>query len=301
VQRFQCKGCKRTFSTQSFRVDRGLRRSHLDGRIFRDLISKVTQRQIARKLGCDRGMVAHRLELWGRHCQDFHELLMRARPEKKFWEGRFLLDELETFEHNRRLKPVTVPVLVHKPSHCILHAAVGTLPPRRPLSKANLVKLARIEALEGGKRCSQSREKVAECFEALNGVTASAAIVRVSTDEKHTYRGLLRKTFGERLEHDTTNSKLARTYSSPLFVVNHTLAMLRDGLSRLVRRNWGASKKREKLERHLWIYIAWRNYVRPITNKNRHESAGMVAGLAPGMLEVSELLGLRIPLSGHAQ
>jgi transposase-like protein len=293
VQRFQCKGCKRTFSTQTFRVDYKLRKPAIDHAVFLFLISKVTQRQTARDLKCDRRAIARRLERFGKHCRYFHAAALHARGQAQPWEGRFLLDELETYEHNRRLKPLTVPVLVHKPSHCILHAAVGTLPPRKPLSKANLKKLEAIEKIEG-KRRSESREKVAECFDVLQSLTPGTGIVTVNTDEKHTYRALLQQRFGDRLVHERTNSKEPRTYWNPLFVVNHTFAMLRDGLSRLVRRNWAASKEREKLEWHLWVYIAWRNYVRPITNQRLSESAAMVAGLAPRMLEVSELLQWRI-------
>jgi hypothetical protein len=161
-------------------------------------------------------------------------------------------------------------------------------------------KLAEIERVEG-KRRSESRAKVAECFDALVRVSSSLPIVRVSTDEKHSYGELLRKKFGSRLEHGRTNSKLPRTYWNPLFVVNHTLAMLRDGLSRLVRRTWAASKKREMLEHHLWIWTAYRNYIRPITNKNRLQSAGMVAGLVPRMLEIPELLHWRVFHFGSAQ
>jgi transposase-like protein len=300
VQRFQCKACKRTFSTQTFRVDYRLRRPALDPKVFTLLISKVTQRQIARDLKCDRRMVARRLEIFGKHCQAFHERLLFERGQARPWEGGFVFDELETYEHNRRLKPVTVPVLVHKTSHCILHTAVGTLPPRKPLSKANQRKLEKLELVEG-KRRSESRAKVAECFAVLQSVCPPAAVVTIDTDEKYSYAMLLEKTFGERLVHGRTNSKVQRALWNPLFVVNHTLAMLRDGLSRLVRRNWGASKKREKLERHLWIYIAWRNYVRPITNARPLETAGMVAGLAPRMLEISELLQWRIAQPGRAQ
>lgn len=300
VQRFQCKRCKRTFSTQTFRVDYRLRKPALDRAIFLLLISKVTQRQGARDLKCDRGTIARRLEIFGTHGKAFHEHALRSRGQTQPWQGRFLLDELETYEHNRRLKPLTVPVLVHKPSHCILHAAVGTLPPRKPLSKANQKKLEAMEK-EEGKRRSESRVKVAECFEVLQGIVPTTGTVHVSTDEKHTYRALLEDAFGDRLVHERTNSKEPRSYWNPLFVVNHTFAMLRDGLSRLVRRNWGASKQREKLEWHLWAYIAWRNYVRPITNQRRFESAAMVAGLAPRMLEVSELLQWRIFHSRAAQ
>jgi len=225
---------------------------------------------------------------------------MHERGKSRAWDGRFLLDELETYEHNRRLKPVTVPVLVHKPSHCILHASVGTLPARKPLSPANQKKLEKLEQVEG-KRCSESREKVAECFDVLQGVCPTSGPVRVGTDQKRTYRTLLKQRFGDRLEHETTHSSMPRTIWNPLFVVNHTFAMLRDGLSRLVRRTWAGSKEREKLEWHLWLYIGWRNYVRPITNERRLESAGMVAGLAPRMLDVSELLGWAVVRPQGAQ
>ena len=44
VQRFQCKACGRTFSTQTFRVDYRLRSPTLDRAVVLLLISKVTQR-----------------------------------------------------------------------------------------------------------------------------------------------------------------------------------------------------------------------------------------------------------------
>ncbi len=160
VQRYQCKRCKRTFSTQTFRVDRGLRRPSLDRLIFLGLVSKVSQRQLTRKYHCGRGSVARRLERYGKHCRAFHQVALRQRGHSLPWEGQFQLDELETFETDRRLKPVTVPLLVHLPSRCVLHAAVGTLPPRKPLPPRKQKQLERIEAEEQKKRCSQSREKV---------------------------------------------------------------------------------------------------------------------------------------------
>ncbi len=300
VQRYQCKRCKRTFSTQTFRVDRGLRRPSLDRLIFLGLVSKVSQRQLTRKYHCGRGSVARRLERFGKHCRAFHQRALGQRGSSLPWEGQFQLDELETFETDRRLKPVTVPLLVHLPSRFILHAAVGTLPPRKPLSPSKQRQLERIEAEEQKKRGSESREKVSECFAVLKQLTLGEGQVRVGTDEKSSYRAILRKSFGSRLVHQRTNSREPRTFLNPLFLVNHTFAMLRDGLGRLVRRNWGASKEREKLEWHLWLYIGWRNYVRPITNKRSHETAAMVAGIAPRMLETCELLQWRIFHPQHA-
>ena len=300
VQRFQCKHCRRSFSTQTFSGDYRLKRPELSLPIFHKLVSKVTLRQISRTLHCNRKLVAHRLELFGEQCRAFHAERIELAGGSGLREGLFLLDELETYEHSRRLKPLTVPVLVHKPSHCVLHVAVGTLPPRRPLSRSETAKLAADQAASG-KRCSESRAKVKECFERLRRLLPKAGPVHVRTDQKHTYAVLLKELFGERLTHRTTHSTEPRTYSNPLFVVNHTLAMLRDGLSRLVRRTWAASKLRQRLEQHLWIWIAWRNYVRAITNANRKQTPAMVAGLAQVMLEVEDLLAKRPPRAGRAQ
>ena len=294
VQRFQCKKCKRTFSTQTFRVDRNLRRPSIDILIFLGFVSKESQRQMTRKYHCGRGAVARRMKRYGEHCRAFHERALRSRETSLRWEGRFLLDELETYETDRRLKPVTVPLLAHLPSRCILHAAVGTLPARKPLPPKKQKQLEQMEAPPAGKRRSESHAKVSECFSILSEITKNEKLVHVGTDEKATYRTILKKTIGKRLVHQRTHSKEPRTIKNPLFLVNHTFAMLRDGLGRLVRRNWGATKEREKLEWHLWLYIGWRNYVRPITNKRPHETAGMVAGLVPRMLEPCELLQWRI-------
>ena len=301
VQRYQCKRCKRTFSQQTFRVDRGLHRPSLDRLIFIGLVSKVSQRQMTRSYHCGRGSVARRMERYGKHCRAFHERALRARAPELAWQGHFQLDELETYETDRRLKPVTVPVLVHMPSRCVLHTAIGMLPPRKPLSPRKQKQLERIEAAEGKKRTSESHAKVSECFEVLKSIVPGEGPVLVSTDEKATYRTILKEKFGKRLLHKRTNSKEPRTFLNPLFLVNHTFAMLRDGLGRLVRRNWGATKERKKLEWHMWLYIGWRNYVRPITNKRPLESAAMVAGLAPRMLQECELLQWRIFDSRPAQ
>lgn len=300
IQRFQCKQCNRSFSTQTFSGDYRLKRPELNERVFLALISKVTQRQIARTLRCKRRLVMHRLERFGEQCRAFHAAHVKAAERSLVPGGVFLLDELETYEHNRRLRPLTVPVLVHKPSHCVLHTAVGTLPARRPLKPAEQAKLAKQESA-CGKRRSQSRVKVDECFQVLSRLVPGTASVVVRTDQKHSYAKLLRERFGERLVHKTTHSKEPRTYSNPLFVVNHTLAMLRDGIGRLVRRNWGATKRQERLEQHLWIWIAWRNYVRPITNQNHDATPGMVAGLCQRMLDVADLIALRVLRLGDAQ
>src|SRR4029079_10018666 len=116
--------------------------------------------------------------------------------------------------------------------------------------------------------------------------------VRVQTDEKHTYAAELKKRFGERLQHAPHSSKAPRVYGSALFPINHTLAMMRDCISRLVRRTWAASKQAVWLERHQWMWLVWRHYVRGITNKAPETTPAMALKIAPRPLGVAELLAV---------
>ena len=70
--------------------------------------------------------------------------------------------------------------------------------------------------------------------------------------------------------------------------------MLRDGVSRLVRRTWAASKEGARLRLHLWIWACWRNYVCGITNRSPGVTPAMVAGVASRPLGKDELLGWRV-------
>lgn len=269
VPRFHCLMCHRSFSSQTFRLDYRLQRPALNRLLFLDFVSKNTQRQVVRTRGCTRKTVRHRLRLFGQHCRRLHQRLLRASSLVS--PSVFLLDELETFEHNRRLAPLTVPVLVARPSYFVLHAATGQ---------------------RQGRRRSGSRAAVGRCWKRLADWVAGQPIA-VSTDRKPSYAVSLRERFGGQVEHTQASGRAPRVWGSELFAINHTFALMRDGLSRLVRRSWAASKEGGWLREHLWIWIAWRNYVRRITNRRRHETPAMVQGVLGRQLTLAELLGKR--------
>jgi transposase-like protein len=292
VQRFLCLECRRTFSVQSFRLDYRLRKPRLHLALFKDFVSKTTLRQSARTLGCTRKTVTHRLKLLGRHCREFHHaVLERARTRGIV--GTFQLDELESFEHSRRLKPLTVPVLIERTSFFVLHAECAPLAVRGPLSAANRIRKEANELLMG-KRRSGSVQAVRNALECMARVHRAAALVVVQTDRKKSYATRLRQLFGERIRHEQYSSTALRNYTNPLFPINHTLAMMRDGVSRLVRRSWAASKIRERLELHIWIWIAYRNYVRAITNSANRTTAAMALGIDHKKWKREELLAWRV-------
>jgi hypothetical protein len=278
--------------TQTFRVDYRLKKPKLNLSLFGPLISKVTHRQAARVLGCSRRTVAHRLALLGDHCRRFHRWRLAQAAGKLGSSKVFQLDELETFEQSRRLAPVTMPVLIERSSYFILDLKTAPLPCRGGLSKCDRLRREEREGLLGRRR-SGSRGAVEHCVDTMASMMAPSALVRVQTDRKLTYLSILRQRIGSRLIHQRYSSKEKRDYRNRLFPINHTLAMMRDGISRLVRRSWAASKLRERLERHAWIWVAWRNYVRGITNKAPRVTPAMAMGLEAKKWTVAEICAWR--------
>lgn len=272
VPRFLCLTCRRSFSLQTFRVDYRWKKPALDLLLLKDFVSKVTLRQSARTFGVTRATVERRLDRFGLHARLFHE----ARMAGKELAGNFQLDEAETFEEDRRKKPLTLPVLIERSSFFLVHVEVASLPARTTSTKR---KPARAESSSSSRRRSGSRSAVKRCFEALASHRTVGKRLFVQTDCKTSYPPLLREVFGKEFVHERTISTKKRDSRNPLFAVNHTLAMLRDGLSRLVRRSWAHAKRARRLERALWVYLLWRNYVRSVTNERRNESPAMAIGI----------------------
>jgi transposase-like protein len=291
VQRFFCRACRRRFSAQSFRLDFRQRKPQINSALLGCFVSKVTHRQTARILKIDRKTVHRRLRLWGPALRELHEAFLTRAVHNGGLFGVFSLDEMETYEHDRRLKPVTVPVLIHCDTRFILHMEVGQLPARGGLTGHDLVR-KRLQ----GPRPSESTLMVRRCFETLKRVHDPHRLLQIVIDQKRSYRPEIRALFHNRIAALVTeSSKSARNTSNPLFPINHTLAMLRDNVSRLVRRTWAASKLKAELVHHAWIYAAWKNYVRPVVNYLQKISPAMQLRLHDRKLTLADLLRWRWP------
>ena len=293
VQRFLCLCCNRGFSEQTFRLNYRLKRPELLAPFFLDRISKVTHRQSARNLACSRSTEERHFRRLSSHCEAFHGARLAEIAARGGLGSVFLLDELETYEQHRTLKPVTVPVLIERSSGFVIDARAGALAPRMNSGAAGRRQLARILEREG-ERKSESRAVVKAAFERLREATSKDRTLTVLTDRKSSYARLLRELFGERCRHLRTSSARRRDVSNPLWPVNHTLARLRDGLSRLVRETWAAAKLRRWLAGQLAIWVCYRNYVRGRTNHQTGTTPAMALGAQPRAWEVSQLLEWRV-------
>ncbi len=300
VQRFLCLECRHTFSTQCFRLDYRLKKPHLNRALVGPFVSKVTHRQAARILGCSRATVARRLELLGNHCERFHRWRVARAKDKDFRSATFQLDELETFEHSRRLAPVTMPVLIERSSYFVLELKTAALPARGGLRRVDRERKQKREKIDGRRR-NGSVKAVERCFETLAKLQPLGSSVRIQTDRKVTYVSILKRRFTRGLFHQRHSSVARRDYANPLFPINHTLAMMRDGISRLVRRTWAASKLKERLERHAWIWAVWRNYVRAVRNKAPQISPAMALGIEERKWRMTEICAWKVPASAGSR
>ncbi len=297
VQRFQCKHCLRRFSTQSFRANRGLRKPWLDLPIVQLLCAKASMRRIAEILGVRRPTVERRLDRYGSHGWRLQRaLLLRHRRLTGGLRSEMVLDELETFEGDRTSCPVTVPVLVEPDSYFVTHVDVAPMAARGGLTAENEARKQRKE--KDGPRLSGSDAAVRRSLVAWRAACAEDRRPALISDEKPSYARLFPEVFGEVECHTRVPSTRRRDTRNPLFAVNMTNAMLRDGLGRLVRRTWGHSRSRSRLARHLWLWVIFRNYVRDKSRRQRDRTPASELGVVDRRFSLADVLRWRPPFVG---
>lgn len=284
IPRFRCRSCYRYFSSRTFSVDFRFRHPELTPWALEQLVSSVSLRQASRLGRLSRAALERRLVRYGLHCRRLLRWASRTHLRRRL-PGPFFLDEAESFEGSRLRAPLTVPMAIEGESRYTVAFAVGTLRPRIPRKDPRWRPSARLD---------RSRVVVGRCLAEIAAVAVPGA--EVLTDQKPGYRAWLRSADPKaRLRHEPCSGKLPRGKENPLFPINHLLAMARDGLSRLRRRTWCASKRRARLWLHLSLYVAWKNFVRVRFNGERY-SAAQHAGVTRRRWRIEELAGGRLDL-----
>jgi hypothetical protein len=182
--------------------------------------------------------------------------MMVKWSEAKFEEIQ--IDDLITIEHTK-LKPLTVSIAVEKNGRKILGMAVSRIPA--------FGHLAAVSRKKYGFRPCKHKEGLKQLFEQIAPVVATHACIQ--SDEHQLYPDFVRRYLphARHRRHKSAPScvagqgELKRRARDPLFAINHTLAMLRANINRLVRRTWSTSKTPEGLHKHLLIYMDYHNRV----------------------------------------
>ncbi len=201
-------------------------------------------------LGVNRKTIVRKFLFVAAWARSEHERRI-ARGEIKTSYAQF--DEMETFEHTR-LKPISVALGVRAKTGQIVDIRVAQLGYKGPLAE-----LARRKY---GPREDLSHLAVNEVLSQIG--VCSTSELRLVTDASTRYPRRIRacvphavhvaaKVIVPEVKPDRRN------YKDPLFTLNYTAAKIRNDLSRMSRKTWVTTKKIDRLQAHLDLYIAWNN------------------------------------------
>jgi hypothetical protein len=252
LKRFKCQVCSHTFSQATFQKCYRQRKRKLNNLIWIDFCSNVSKRRIALKFKIDRKTVARRLIFLAslaRERNDFHFKKLPLVQEMQF-------DDLETIEHTK-CKPLSVTLAVEKKSRFILGFQVSQMP-----AKGLLAKIARKKY---GFREDKRAIGRAHLFSKLQIKISPTATIE--SDENPHYKTDVQKYFptAKHISHLgqrgslTGQGELKKIKFDPLFSLNHTCAMLRGNVNRLIRRTWCTTKDPNRLNDHLELYVHYHN------------------------------------------
>jgi hypothetical protein len=170
--------------------------------------------------------------------------------------GEVEFDDLETFEHSK-CKPISVTLAVESRKRRILGFKVASMPAKGVLVRKALKKY-------GFRRDDRSFSRK-ELFKEIMPMVAPGALIKSDANPHYTEDV---KSFFPLSEHRvflgkrgavTGQGELKKTGFDPLFSLNHTCAMLRANIARLIRKTWCTTKKIDRLNDHISIYAAYHN------------------------------------------
>ena len=252
IRRFRCKTCNKSFSCATRSPLKWQKKRHINHTLMVILSNRVSLSGAAQILKINPKTVAKKLSFLGGICRN------RLQKDRAQYSGidHIQFDELQTIEHTK-CKPLSVAVAVAKKERKILGFQVSKMPATGHL--------ANISRKKYGRRPDERVKGMGQLFDELSQLLSPTA--SFSSDECSFYKGVLRRYFPQANYEQHKGQKscvagqgeLKKTVFDPIFTVNHTFAMMRDGISRLTRRTWNTTKKIESLIDHISIYIWMHN------------------------------------------
>jgi len=254
IQRLRCRACGARFSAATFTATYRQKKRRINAPLARLLSSNVSLRRSAWLLRVNRKTVERKLVFLG---AKYRRLNRSYRRKRRGTIREAQLDDLITKE-NSKLKPLSVSLIVEGGSRRILATEVARIPAFGHLAKLAIEKY--------GKRTDEHPAALERLFSEVAPLMHVNA--RIKSDEHQRYRVVIKKHLPS-AEHLSFKSERATVAGQgelkkggfdPIFTVNHSCAMLRANLSRLVRKTWNTTKSVERLRDHLEIFIWFYNH-----------------------------------------
>jgi len=252
IRRYRCKTCNKSFSSATRSPLKWQKKRHINHTLMVIVSHRCSLSGAAQILKVNPKTVAKKVSFLGEVCRK------RLEKDRAQYSGieQVQFDELQTIEHTK-CKPLSVAVAVAKKERKILGFQVSKMPATGHL--------ANISRKKYGKRPDERSKGMHQLFDELSRLLRPTTTF--SSDECLFYNGVLRRYFPQAnyTQHKGKKScvagqgELKKAVFDPIFTVNHTFAMMRDGISRLTRRTWNTTKKIQGLIDHLNIYVWMHN------------------------------------------
>lgn len=256
IKRYKCTSCNKRFSNSTHSLAYKQKKRRVNHKLYHLLSSGISMRRAALILNIHRTTVKRKLVYLARKARlTQSELLAKFRNNKV---ENVQFDDLITIEHTK-LKPLTVSLAVDKKSRFILGAEVSIIP-----AFGHLAKLSRKKY---GERKNNHLKGLNRLFEKIKSSISKKGTFE--SDEHNLYPQIVQKYFPNATHKRYKGGRscvagqgeLKKQHWDPIFILNHTCAMFRGNINRLIRKTWCTSKSIEMLKNHIDIYIEFHNTV----------------------------------------
>ena len=252
IQRFRCRSCRKTCSRATFSKWFRHKKRLKNEQLRRHFASSGTIRRAARTFSLNRKSVERKLMALGFEAEAKLRIENLNRQKVRVVE----FDDMETFEHTK-CKPLSITLAVQKRTRRILGLEVSSMAAKGLLAEKAQKKY--------GHRPDGRALARAELFRQLRDIVHENALIK-SDQNPHYVADVARffpkarhVQFEGRRPASTGQGEIKKGKFDPLFALNHTCAMFRANVSRLVRKTWVTTKRVDRLRAHLFIYADYHN------------------------------------------
>jgi transposase-like protein len=252
VQRYSCRVCKNSFSSSTFGYSYYQKKRHLNTALVKLLSGGVSLRESAQILNLNRKTVSRKLRILGFLSHQKLKVFNKSQPKCVSIE----FDDMETFEHTK-CKPVAISLAVEEGTRRILDFQICKQPAKGLLARKSLKKY--------GKRTDERPYYRKLLFKNIKDLVVPRVVLKSDesthyiNDVKRFFKASVHLRYKGRRGCVVGQGELKTGGFDPLFSLNHTAAMARYKVSRLVRRTWSTTKKIEALRDHFAIMALQHN------------------------------------------
>tara|TARA_Y100000768_G_scaffold388996_1_gene389907 strand:- start:10434 stop:11210 length:777 start_codon:yes stop_codon:yes gene_type:complete len=248
--------CSKQFSTSTGTLEFGQKKRRVNYLLMKLFAAKVSQRRAAKIAGVNKVTVQRKFDYWSKKAaiknKRFREKLSASKAR------HIQFDDLITKEKTK-LKPLSITVVCDADRRYILYAS--------PCQISSFGHLSELSKKKYGPRKSFYNENLEHVFQTIKSTIASTALIE--SDEHKNYKPMVNQYFplSTYLQYKSERGciagqgELKKAIYDPLYGINHTLAMLRDGISTLVRRTWCTTQDPVRLKGHLEIFTYYYNQI----------------------------------------